>query len=465
MVSRAPPARVTSCWTLSSASARSLAQRSWRADAALVQGDRALEGLSARLELGDDPLERREGVVERELVDRGIGAVEASIPSVGSVTGLLFVGVGAIQRAPDAGRNEHDTIPRTTRRRQQRSTRTTTRSSCGRGTIEGLRLTWQPLGRRRRSPGTRRGRRGCGGESRRSPPPGRERSRRRRPADDAVAALEGRLRAQHGERCRRLVQRGAARSQQRARRAAAARSRGGPRSRRSRRGEPGSRGSARSSRSPASWRDAASRAAGLQPVEDPPLRIELARAADDGARRPRRASAPRRERAPTRTPPDPASTSSAAAVGVAARTSAAKSVSVTSTSCPTPLTTGTGVRDDRAHDALVVERPEVLQRPATAREDRHGRAPRPPARSRESRRRASRSAAARGRSTPPSRRPGPGTATRTTRASGQRRAKTWRMSFHAAPDGRRDDATTLRPRRAAAASAPLRTDPRPPAAP
>src|SRR6476661_3820942 len=30
-VSRAPPARVTSCWTLSSASASSFAQRSWRA--------------------------------------------------------------------------------------------------------------------------------------------------------------------------------------------------------------------------------------------------------------------------------------------------------------------------------------------------------------------------------------------------------------------------------------------------
>ena len=58
--------------------------------------------------------------------------------------------------------------------------------------------------------------------------------------------------------------------------------------------------------------------------------------------------------------------SSAAAVGVGARTSAAKSASVKSVSWPTPHTSGTGLRDDRAREALIVEGPEVLDRPAAA---------------------------------------------------------------------------------------------------
>ena len=72
-----------------------------------------------------------------------------------------------------------------------------------------------------------------------------------------------------------------------------------------------------------------------------------------------------------RRPRRAARTSSAAAVGVGARRSAARSASVTSVSWPTPLTTGIGVARDRAHDALVVEGPQVLERAAAAAHDQH----------------------------------------------------------------------------------------------
>ena len=89
------------------------------------------------------------------------------------------------------------------------------------------------------------------------------------------------------------------------------------------------------------------------------------------------AAAPSRRRPPLRTAARNSARSgttiSAAADGVGARTSAAKSESVTSASCPTPQTTGTECADDRPNHGLVVERPEVLERPAAAGQDRHGR--------------------------------------------------------------------------------------------
>ena len=136
--------------------------------------------------------------------------------------------------------------------------------------------------RRRRSPGTRRGRRGCGGETRRSPRPGRGRSRRRSPG----GRCRSRARGSPADRARRGPPRpGSAR-----RRACR------PRARRDLGRALASRSSAvavvasrtriarlaRSSRSPASWRDAASRAAGLSRSRTRRSESSSRAAADDG---------------------------------------------------------------------------------------------------------------------------------------------------------------------------------------
>ena len=93
------------------------------------------------------------------------------------------------------------------------------------------------------------------------------------------------------------------------------------------------------------------------------------------------------------------------------------------------------VRHDRADDPFVVERPEVLERTAAAGEDRDRRV-RPRSRpSRSSSRGSVRVDGTPPRCWPARPRPGPGAATSTTRASGQRRARTVAMSFQTAPVG------------------------------
>ena len=62
---------------------------------------------------------------------------------------------------------------------------------------------------------------------------------------------------------------------------------------------------------------------------------------------------------------------SAAPVGVGARRSAAKSISVVSVSWPMAEIERNGARRRRAHDDLLVEAPEVLERAAAARDDQH----------------------------------------------------------------------------------------------
>src|SRR3990172_11796929 len=49
-------------------------------DAPLVQGDRALEGQTARLELGNGLLELREGVVEGQVLDLGLSRLRHLAP-------------------------------------------------------------------------------------------------------------------------------------------------------------------------------------------------------------------------------------------------------------------------------------------------------------------------------------------------------------------------------------------------
>ena len=111
--------------------------------------------------------------------------------------------------------------------------------------------------------------------------------------------------------------------------------------------------------------------AGMRELQAPLDRLEAraadtqlaAHAAPPGA--PPCARAPRRQAAPSGT------TSSAAAEGVGARASATKSAMVKSISWPTPVTTGSAQRMDGARHALIVERPQVLQRATAAREDQH----------------------------------------------------------------------------------------------
>ena len=64
-------------------------------------------------------------------------------------------------------------------------------------------------------------------------------------------------------------------------------------------------------------------------------------------------------------------TSVAAAVGVGARTSATKSQIVKSVSWPTPDTTGSADSNTARATGLLVERPQVLDRAAAARDDQH----------------------------------------------------------------------------------------------
>ncbi len=113
----------------------------------------------------------------------------------------------------------------------------------------------------------------------------------------------------------------------------------------------------------------------LEPAERAPLGRELAarRSASPasrgaGGRRPapRSRSAPRLGQERRARPPRD---------GVGARTSAAKSASVTSSRAPR-RNDRHAVRRDRAHHALVVERPQILERPAAAGQDRdRGRLP------------------------------------------------------------------------------------------
>ena len=284
-------------------------------------------------------------------------------------------------------------------------------------------------------------------------------------ADDRVAALERRLRAEdrEGGAGSPSVERAAATRRTRARQhgraleaTAFAASRPGrsgepAASARRRRRPPSSPSTARvarSSSSPTRSREAASWAAGSS-------RSRARRSATTSRDARPEAAARRRRRSARPTAPNAVchsarsgTTSSAAADGVGARTSAAKSASVTSTSWPTPQTTGSAVGDDRPDDALVVERPEVLEQPpprarivtlrsvvGPARRARLLRDPalEPAERRDDARRRR--------------RRPGPGTATRTTRVSGQRRARTWQMSRQTTPVGLVIDRDRRRARR------------------
>ena len=189
-------------------------------------------------------------------------------------------------------------------------------------------------------------------------------------ADDRVAALEGRVRAQGGEararahraRTRAPRERDAS-ADPRRRRQGLDLTVGGP--------EPGAHDAGR----------AVEQQAGA-------LALGGERGTRSGTRRgrapqPRARRGPRRESAagaPSRAccaarPSRCASSarsgtaSSAATDGVAARTSAANSASVTSVSWPTPTMIGARMRGDRADDRLLVERPQVLERAAAARED------------------------------------------------------------------------------------------------
>ena len=91
--------------------------------------------------------------------------------------------------------------------------------------------------------------------------------------------------------------------------------------------------------------------------------------ASSASRTPPRQATARAAQAPAMQAGRGGAASSAAAVGVGARRSAARSARVTSVSWPTPLTTGIGAARHRAHHPLVVEGPEVLERPAAAAED------------------------------------------------------------------------------------------------
>src|SRR5215210_4386004 len=108
IVSRAPPARVTSCWTLSSASVRSFARCSW---SAVPRSNRARARSS-----GSPPVSSSATVrwnvaraSSNESSPSGVSVVALAL-SVGSVNGLLGVRVHAIERPPDPWR-DHDTEP------------------------------------------------------------------------------------------------------------------------------------------------------------------------------------------------------------------------------------------------------------------------------------------------------------------------------------------------------------------
>ena len=115
---------------------------------------------------------------------------------------------------------------------------------------------------------------------------------------------------------------------------------------------------------------------------------------------------------------------SAAAVGVGARRSAAWSISVVSVSCPTAEISGIGDCGRGADDLFLVERPQVLDRAAAARNDQQ-------VGTRLDRRKASDRV---GDAAPPRPRPGPATGHTMTRV-GQRSSRRWRMSRITAPVG------------------------------
>ena len=106
----------------------------------------------------------------------------------------------------------------------------------------------------------------------------------------------------------------------------------------------------------------AARASGRRSARD--ARARARRAARGNAARDARA----RQAART-TRRGPAPPVSAAAVGVGARTSAAKSISVVSVSWPTAEISGIGDLGGGAHDLFLVERPQILDRAAAARDD------------------------------------------------------------------------------------------------
>ena len=229
-----------------------------------------------------------------------------------------------------------------------------------------------------------------------------------RAPDDAVAALERGLRARArrarprpGERRAARADRARGEMRQRAREPVLRR-------RGRRRAGRGSPGVARSSRSPASWREAASRAAGFSRSSTRRSDFELARAATHDRAPPatRIRSAPR---ASARREFDPIRHDQLRGRGRRGGPHVRGEIRERDVDLvPDPAHDRQRVRHDRAHDPLVVERPEVLHGAAAARDDRERRAPRRPVPLPRESRRASRSAGAPGRSTPPSPRPAPG---------------------------------------------------------
>src|SRR6185312_10939363 len=104
MVSRAPPARVTSCWTLSSASARSLAQRSWRAT---PRSYRARERSSGWPPASSSATVRWRAARASSNESWSMGVSARSAASVTFVVILL----GAVDRPAEPGRDDAQTEP------------------------------------------------------------------------------------------------------------------------------------------------------------------------------------------------------------------------------------------------------------------------------------------------------------------------------------------------------------------
>ena len=417
-VSRAPPARATSCWTRSSASREERSQRAWRATPRSYRASAASSGWPPASSSATVRWSSARASSKRRASSIGAGGRlgRSSSPAPRRRSHRLPAGRAAARPAYP-GRSRRPRRPR--RRRRRRAS-----------------VAAHARGRRRgrpRSPAARRGRR----RRRRRVPAGASAGSRTiapsaRPAHDGVAALEGRLRARAtAERAPPAASSAAPRPRgDRRARDASARRVGRARRASSRdvrspaERAPSTARVARSSSRPTRSRAAASWAAGLSRSS---ARRSAASSRAAGADAPRRRAVeprpapPQRRRASRR---GRARRSRRRRTASAARTSAAKSASVTSTSWPTPADDRHRVGDDRPDDPLVVERPEVLERAAAAGEDRH--APgassgRPAGRTRA--RRSARAAGTRRRCSPA--RPSPWTwaATRTTRTSGQRRAE------------------------------------------
>ena len=329
--SRPPPASATSWRIRSSASRRSVSQLPEEGRAALVQREGPLERLAAGLELGDRPLELGEGVVEREVGDRGGGFSRVPSPASSSSGSAQRSMRGAHQHTDDDpdereaataspnGMSDLDHVP-------------SARIVHGRGDVAARDPDAQRRpGRRLVRRPERSTRRSRGGRSRslaRAWPTGRARPGRpwphrgRASLGDAIAGRRGRAAA-------------AASTAVRAARTAPGHSAAGRRPRHRAPGDGGQVDSttrvARSNSSPTCSRAAASRAAGLTRSR---ARRSTARSRAAATRR-RSVAVARRSAARRRAPAistRSGTTISAAADGVGARTSAAKSARVTSTS-------------------------------------------------------------------------------------------------------------------------------------